>query len=72
MFLVLVSTINQRDGKAKYISPLNIDFLNFVWKQIFENRQLCDGNFCNVFTLYLSYWFTGTVMVHSAPQKQVI
>jgi hypothetical protein len=70
-FLVLISTINQHDGKAKCISTLNIAFLNFVWKQIFENRQLGDGNFCHVFTLYLSYQ-SYNVMVHSATQKQVM
>jgi hypothetical protein len=55
--LVLASSINQHDGKAKYISPSNIGFLNFVWKQILEKRQLCDGNFSHVFNLHLSYWF---------------
>jgi hypothetical protein len=54
--LVLVSSIIQHDGKAKYISPSNIGFLKFVWKQILEKRQLCDGNFCHVFTLHLFNW----------------
>ena len=71
MCLVLVSTNNQHDGKAKYIPPLNTGFLNFVWKQIFKKRQLCDGNFCHAFTPHLSYW-SYNVMVHSATQKKVM